>query len=89
LLFGQQFYSSNFMFGSYAYPDALERLQEHELFWSTPVSEHHRQFLINNNINYLLVRRDMPFPAELVTTPWVRIVIENSDYYLLDVTNAH
>jgi hypothetical protein len=86
-LFGQQFYASNFMYFSFAYPDVLERFHEHQWFWSTAAGERHRAFVAEKNIKYLLIRRDMPFPEELPKAPWVRTVLQNTDYYLLYVND--
>jgi hypothetical protein len=83
-LFGQQFYASNFMY-AYAYPDALDRLHAHEWFWSTPVGEHHRSFLAEKRIKYLLIRLDMPFPREILSVPWVDVLLHNEEYCLLHV----
>jgi hypothetical protein len=88
-LFGQQFYASNFMLFTFAYPDVLDRLHAHEWFWSTPVGDEHRSFLVENDIKYLLIRRDMPFPREILNVPWVNVVLQNRDYYLLRVIQAH
>ncbi|MFN0111796.1 MAG: hypothetical protein ACKVZH_23305 [Blastocatellia bacterium] len=82
-LFGQQFYVSNFMFGSYAHPDAVDRLHAQELFWSTSVGEYHSKFLAENHIQHLLIHRDMPFPEGILKAPWIQMVVENTDYYLL------
>jgi hypothetical protein len=82
-LFGQQFYASNYMYGTFAHPDSLERLKLHEHFWSTPAGEWHRAFLRDKEITYLLVRRDLPFPPGLLTVPWLGVVRENEQYYLL------
>ena len=83
-LFGQQFYASNFMF-NFVYPDALDRLHAHEWFWLTPVAERHRSFLVENDVKYLLIRRDMPFPPEILSVPWADVVLEDGEYYLLHV----
>jgi hypothetical protein len=88
-LFGQQFYASNFWFGNFAYPDVLDRLHAHEWFWSTPLGDHHRSFLTENDIKYLLIRRDMPFPREILSVPWVNVVLQNRDYYLLRVIEGY
>jgi len=87
-LFGQQFYASNFMF-TFAYPDVLDRLHAHEWFWSTPLGDHHRSFLVENDIKYLLIRRDVLFPREILSVPWVNVVLQNRDYYLLRVIQAY
>jgi len=84
-LFGQQFYASNFAFSNFAYTDLLDRLHAHEWFWSTPVGNHHRSFLVESDIKYLLIRRDMPFPREIMSVSWVNVVLQNRDYYLLRV----
>lgn len=86
-LLGQQFYTSNFMYFSFTHPDAIDRLHEQTAFWSTPVGDHHRSFLADNDIKYLLIRRDMPFPQELPATPWLRIACQNDDYYLLQISH--
>jgi hypothetical protein len=87
-LFGQQFYASNFMYGTYAYADALDRLHVHEWFWSTPFEEHHQRFLAQNDIKYLLIRRDMPFPQEILSMPWADVVLRNEKYYLVKLKSA-
>ena len=87
-LFGQQFYASNFMYGTYAYPDSLDRLHVHEWFWSTPLGERHRRFVAENGIKYLLIRRDMPFPQEILNVPWVNVVLRNRDYFVLRIIQA-
>jgi hypothetical protein len=84
-LFGQQFYASNFMYVTFASPDALDRLHAQEWFWSAPVGEGHCGFLAKHDIKYLLIRRDMPFQTELLNVLWLHIVLENADYYLLRV----
>ena len=88
-LFGQQFYASNFMYTNFAYTDVLDRLNAHEWFWSTPVENHHRSFLTENDIKYLLIRRDMAFPREILSVPWVNVVLQNRDYYVLRVIQAY
>jgi hypothetical protein len=87
-MLGQQFYASNFMFGSYAYPDAVERLQKQQWFWSAEAGEAHHRFLLENHIKYLLIRRDMPFSETLLKASWARLVVQNRDYYLLDASQA-
>ena len=88
-LFGQQFYASSFRFSNFAYPDVLDRLHAHEWFWSTSLGDHHRSFLTENDIKYLLIRRDMPFPREILSVPWVNVVLQNKDYYLLRVIEGY
>ena len=78
-LFGQQFYASNFTWGTFTASDALDRLHAHEWFWSAPIGERHCSFLRENDIKYLLIRRDMPFPHK---------ILDVSDYYLLRVIPA-
>ena len=88
-LFGQQFYASNFAFSNFAYTDLLDRLHAHEWFWSTPVGDGHRSFLVKSDIKYLLIRRDMPFPREILSVSWVNVVLQNRDYYLLRVVQTY
>jgi len=88
-LFGQQFYASNFMYYTIVYSDVLDRFHAHKWFWSTPVGEHHRRFLAENDIKYLLIHRDMPFPREILSVPWVDVVLQNADYCLLLVNQAY
>ncbi len=45
----------------------------------------HCDILAKHDIKYLLIRRDMPFQTELLGVPWLHIVLENADYYLLRV----
>jgi hypothetical protein len=66
-------------------PDALDRLDAQEWFWSAPIGEGHCSILAKHDIKYLLIRRDMPFQTELLNVPWLHIVLENADYYLLRV----
>jgi hypothetical protein len=88
-LFGQQFYASNFTFFNFAYADVLDRLHAHEWFWSTPLGDHHRNFLVENDIKYILIRRDVPFPREILSVPWVNVVLQNKDYCLLRVIQTY
>ena len=46
-------------------------------------------FLAENDIKYLLIRRDMPFSREILSVPWVDVVLQNTDYCLLRVIQAH